>query len=72
MHLIPKIQELLHKQNGYCYVTLLDLSDKYYSFVIHPDSLHLLTTVTPFGLFCYKRMQQGSLDITQEAMENLL
>ena len=72
---IPKITELLYKRQGYKYRTILDLSDHYYTFVIKENCHHLLTTATPFGLHWYKQLPQGisiSLDIAQEAMENLL
>ena len=74
---IPKITELLYKCQGYKYITMtiLDLSDHYYTFVIKENCHHILTTATPFGLGWYKQLPQGisiSPDITQEAMESLL
>ena len=71
---IPIIQDLLRKRTSYKYVTILDLSDQYYTFVIKEGSRHYLTTATPFGLFRYKRLPQGiniGPDVAQEAMENL-
>ena len=72
---IPKITELLYKCQGYKYVTILDLSNHYYTFVIKENCHHLLTTAMPFGLYWYKRLPQGisiSPDVAQEAMENVL
>ena len=72
---IPKIKDLLYKRKGYKYVSILDLSDHYYTFVVKESSRHYLTTATPFGLFRYKRLPQGiniGPDVGQEAMENLL
>ena len=51
---IPKITELLYKCHGYKYITILDLSDHYYIFVIKENCHHLLTTTMPFGLYQYK------------------
>ena len=52
-HVYPmqRIQDLLTKRTGYQYITILDLSDWYYTFVIKESCRHLLTTTTPFGLF---------------------
>ena len=50
---IPKIPELLYKHQGYKYVTILDLSNHYYTFVIKENCRHLLTTTMPFGLYWY-------------------
>ena len=44
---IPKITELLYKCQGYKYVTILDLSNHCYTFVIKENCHHLLTPQCP-------------------------
>ena len=72
---MPYIQDIITKRPGYKYVTLLDLTDHYYTFVVRENDRYSLTIATPFGLFRYKRLPQGMCigpDVAQEAMENLL
>lgn len=67
--------EVLHKQTCYTFATLLDCSDRYYSFIIEPSSCHCMTMVTPFGLYQYAHLPQGisiGPNVVQETMENLL
>ena len=72
---MPKITDLLYKWQGYKYITILDLSDHYYTFVIKENCRHPFMTAMAFGLYQYKQLPQGisiSPDVAQEAMENLL
>jgi Retroviral aspartyl protease./Reverse transcriptase (RNA-dependent DNA polymerase). len=72
---LPRIQEILHRRNGYRYFTKLDLSMQYYAFELDEESSNLCVIVTPFGKYKYKRLPMGiclSTDIAQEIMESVL
>jgi len=72
---LPKIQDILHRRNGYKYFTKIDLSMQYYAFELDEESSNLCVIVTPFGKYKYKRLPMGiclSTDIAQEIMETVL
>mmetsp|Transcript_10438 Transcript_10438/g.23038 ORF Transcript_10438/g.23038 Transcript_10438/m.23038 type:complete len:292 (-) Transcript_10438:387-1262(-) len=71
---MPKIMDILGRRKGYNFLTKLDLSMHYYTFVLDEASRDLTTFATPHGLYRYKRLPQGlcqSPDIAQEEMDNL-
>jgi hypothetical protein len=70
-YLIPKIQDLLLKLEGFQYAMMLDLNMGYYHIELSPFSKCLCTIVTPFGKYEYQRLPMGlcnSPDIFQERM----
>lgn len=72
---IPRIQDILHRRNGYKYFTKIDISMQYYTFPLDEYSQDLCTIVTPFGKYKYLRLPMGikqSPDIAQELMEKML
>ena len=72
---LPKIQDVLLRRKGYKFVTKLDLSMQYYTFMLDEESRALTTIATPFGLYRYRRLPMGvsqSPDVAQEIMEQVL
>ncbi len=72
---LPKIQDVLLRRSGYRYLTKIDLSMQYYTFMLDEESRPLTTIATPFGLYRYLRLPMGvsqSPDIAQEIMEKVL
>ncbi|CAJ1961137.1 unnamed protein product [Cylindrotheca closterium] len=73
--LLPRIQDILKKRNGYKYFTKLDLSMFFYTFEMDEASKDLCGIVTPFGNYRYTRLPMGvkqSPDIAQAHIEQLL
>ena len=72
---LPKIQDILDRQSKYKYVTKLNLSMAFYTYVLDKESQNYCTISTPFGLFWYRCLPQGtnqSPDIAQEELEKTL
>ena len=72
---IPRIQDILSRRSGYKFLTKMDISMQYYTFVLDEASKNLCTIATPFGLYRYNRLPMGisqSPDIAQEVMEQVL
>src|SRR5210317_355464 len=72
---IPKIQDMLHKLQGFQWVISLDLNMGYYHIVLDPDTIKYCTTVLPWGKYKYLRLPMGlcnSSDIFQENMLELM
>ena len=72
---IPRIQDILSCQCGYKFLTKLDISMQYYTFVLDNKSKKLCTIATSFSLYKYNRLPMGicqSPDIAQEIMELIL
>jgi hypothetical protein len=70
-YLIPKIQDLLLKLEGFQYAMTLDLNMGYYDIELSPSSKCLCTIVMPFGKCAYQHLPMGlcnSPDIFQECM----
>src|SRR5210317_1340340 len=72
---IPKVQDMLHKLQGFQRVTSLDLNMGYYHIVLDPDTSKYCTIVLPWGKYEYLRLPMGlcnSPDIFQENMSELM
>ena len=72
---IPKIQELLHKLQGFQHVTSLDLNMGYYHIRLTPHASSICTVILPWGKYEYLRLPMGlcnSPDIFQEKMNDLM
>src|SRR5210317_491788 len=72
---IPKMQDMLHKLQGFQWVTSLDLNMGYYHIVLDPDTRKYCTIVLPWGKYEYLRLPMGlynSPDIFQENMSELM
>src|SRR5687768_14225212 len=72
---IPKIQDMLHKLEGFMFATSLDLNMEYYHLLLTPKASRLCTVVLPWGKYEYLRLPMGlcnSPDIFQEKMSKLM
>ena len=72
---ILHIQDILSRQSGYSFLTKMDISMQYYTFVLDKASKDLCTIATPFGLYRYNCLPMGIsqyLDIAQGIMEQVL
>ncbi|CAJ1931850.1 unnamed protein product [Cylindrotheca closterium] len=70
--LLPRIQDILKKRNGYNYFSKLDLSLFFYTFEMDKAYKDLCGIVTPFGNYRYTRLPMGikqSPDIAQAHIE---
>ena len=75
MYPIPRIKDILERRKGYAFVSTIDLSMCFYTYVLHEDSRDLTTIATPFGLYHYARLPMGvscAPDIAQEMIERTL
>lgn len=71
---LPKIQDIFHRRRGFLYVTLLDVSMQFHTFMLEEGSSWLCVIVTPFGKFRLARLPMGFLNSpswAQGAMEEL-
>ena len=71
---LPKIQDIFHRRQGYKYVTIVDITNCYYTYVLDEESSWLCVLVTPFGKYRRKRLPQGlsqSPDWAQAAIEEV-
>jgi hypothetical protein len=55
--IIPKIQDLILKLEGFQYATSLDLNMDYYHMELTPFSKQLCTIILPFGKYEYQQYQ---------------
>jgi hypothetical protein len=72
---IPKIQDLLHKLEGFMHATPLDLNMGYYHIKLNPDAQKYCTIITQWGCLSYLRLPMGissSADMFQERMTELM
>jgi hypothetical protein len=56
---IPKIQDMLHKLEGFMYATSLDLNMGYYHIKLNPDAQKYCSIITQWGCLSYLRMPMG-------------
>jgi hypothetical protein len=71
---LPKIQDVFHRRNGFKYMTKLDLTMCYYTYVLDDKSSWLRVLVTPYGKYRRKRLPMGlsqSPDWAQAAIEDV-
>ena len=72
---IPRIKDILERRKGYQFISTIDLSMCFYTYVLDERSRDLTTIATPFGLYRYARLPMGvscSPDIAQEMIEKTL
>ena len=70
-HLMPTLDEVVHDLNGAKVFSKLDLNQGYHQLVLHPDSRHITTFSTHFGLFRYKRLSFG-INAAAEKFQNVI
>jgi predicted aspartyl protease len=71
---LPTISELLHRIDGFDYVTALDLSMGYYHLPLSRESQRIAATVLPWGHYAYTRLPMGvapAVDLFQEFTSQL-
>ena len=71
---LPKIQSIFHRRKNFKYVTLLDVSMQFHTFLLDDISQDMCVIVTPFGKFKYLRLPMGFLNSpswAQAAMDEL-
>ena len=71
---LPTISELLHRIDGFDYVTALDLSMGYYHLPLSRESQRIAATVLPWGHYAYNRLPMGvapAVDLFQEFTSQL-
>ena len=71
---LPKIQDIFHRRKNFKYVTLLDVSMQFHTFLLDKKSQNYCVIVTPFGKFKYTRLPMGFLNSpswAQAAMDEL-
>ena len=56
---LPCLATFTHKLRGAKIFSKVDLSKAFYNVSIHPDSVPLTTTVTPWGTYVYRRLAMG-------------
>jgi hypothetical protein len=72
---MPKIQDLLHKLEGFMHATSLDLNMGYYHIKLNPDAQKYCTIITQWGCLSYLRLPMrisSSADKFQERMTELM
>src|SRR5210317_1496078 len=72
---IPKIQDILHKMQGFQWVTSLDLNMRYYHIVLDPDARKYCTIILPWGKHEDLQLSMrlcNSSDIFQEKRSELM
>ena len=72
---LPRIQDILERRGKYKFLTKLDLSMCFYTYLLDDKSKKYTTISTPFGLFHYNCLPMGtnqSPDIAQEELEKTL
>ena len=71
-YVLPRIGEMMHKLEGFHYMTALDLNIEYYIIRLLPASQYMRTIVTEFGKFIYHHIPMGmcaSCDIFQAKVD---
>ena len=56
-----QIQDVINRRDKYSFITKLDMSMMFYSFLLDKPSRELCTINTLFGLYRYKRLPMGIL-----------
>ena len=56
LHLMPRVEEIIHNLNGAIVFSKLDLNAGYHQIELHPDSRYITTFWTHTGLKRYKRL----------------
>ena len=72
---IPRIQDILQRQQNYKFLSKIDLSMCFYTYELDEESKAYTTISTPFGLYRYTRMPMGISqcpDVAQELLEKAI
>src|SRR5688500_13588077 len=72
---IPKIQDMLHKLEGFMFAISLDLNMGYYHLLLMPNASRLCTVILPWGKYECLRLPMGlcnNPDIFQKKMSELM
>ena len=56
---LPTFKDFAPKLAGAQYFSMLDASSGFWQIPLHPESAKITTFITPFGRFCFKRLQFG-------------
>ena len=74
-HILPRIEDVVHKTKKYKYITKLDVSMQYYTFWLDKESREYCVFITPFGKYYLNVLAMGCVqsgDFAQAAMEETL
>lgn len=68
---IPTTEELRHSLKGSNRFSVIDITNCYHQFEIEPNARKLFTFRTPWGIFRYKRMVQGTSPASSEIQKKI-
>jgi hypothetical protein len=76
---LPRIQNIFHRRRGYKYLTKIDLTLCFYTYMLNDESSWYCVIVTPFGKFRYLQLPMGFTNspswaqaVLEEIFDNVL